>query len=288
MKPFRCTFSEYKAWKERFLKESPGYQDWLDASTNTLDKKEIMMRAILATQDGKQQICFSLMLSRNKFTVDEMNNILFINSGMFSFATWTDECVAFVIDLLKQGTDKDIKPILEEVAKGGQGAYSELPVEMHRFCKSILGDISVQRRRKIESIQCNITDTLRCSLWRKQKIASYKAEIKRLSESFEKSKSKYERTQIKTAIVNMQNDIRDFEQREKDAETIVHSMAKDYYKALNDTSEDTSFKLSDRFNWIDIYRTQKLPETYYDSMDALFTASERNKRAEIRAKKKAR
>lgn len=287
-KPFRFTYEEYKTWRSKLEKEEPGYEDWLQASTTKLDKKELMMRAIMATVDGKQQICFSLMLEKNTLTVDELNNLLFINSGMFSFATWTDECVDFVIGLLKRGTEVDIRDEIEEVAKGNKGKYAELPIQIHRQCKNILGNFDRNKIRRLEALQCDATDTMRSSLFRKSRTAFYKSEIAKYKHAIDETSSKYEKRQLKEKIFQMEQDIKGFAQREKDASGIAMNQVKEFYKALDNHDDDNAFYLIDRFNWIDIYKTQKLPEEYYDSMDALFTASERNKRAEIRAKKKAR
>ena len=288
-KPWRFDKQEYKHMKEAFAKRLNGselnneeflYKEWLDFSTQKQDMKDIMFRAIMTVKSGNRNyLCYAFIVQHNQFTLEQLKDILFINSGLFHWSVWTDEFVDFVFELLKNGTMFDVRPTLLELAKGFDGAYRNMSVGIHRFARYYLEREEENRRWNILASAKQSYEAMRIVHTLSYKVDSLKSDLSDWKDELTTTQSKFRKSELRGLISKATDEVTTCKNKIQSSIEDSEIDKKAYYKALKKRNDPYGIFLTDRFCWYDLYWNQHhLGENFFmKECRNLFSDSELNR-----------
>lgn len=141
--------------KEKAFLSKMEHEDMWEWSRNPHTAEEIMLAEIIRSKhkSDSPNVCASYYCMATPLSETDVDNLLFINSGLFTYEGWDEEVVEFVIELLMRGDRSNVYKDLKEVVK-----KKRFNVFFRKKCKDLCDaavdtKISTVNKRKDEIIR---------------------------------------------------------------------------------------------------------------------------------------
>lgn len=98
--------TDYNARKNKFYKTRHDANEWAEWSLQKQNPDDIIFREMLTAEKGKKDCnyaCATYYCQASDLTEEDIDALLFINSGLYTYDGWDEDTQAFVIDLLLMG-----------------------------------------------------------------------------------------------------------------------------------------------------------------------------------------
>lgn len=200
---------------------------------------EEIMLAEIVSQEGKYDsplVCASYYCKASDLTEKDIDNLLYINSGLFTYDGWDDDVVEFVVDLLQRGFKCNVyKELIDVVEKKKFNPY------FRKKCKELC-DKTVDL--KLLTIK-NRKDSVNGLIFQMYKGTQTIAENEKVSKRDIKPKT----------VLNLYDDLT------KEVERLREDIEK---------FDEYEIRLSERLDWLALITRGTLPKEYIERRKPLW------------------
>lgn len=230
-------FGDYVKRKKAFDKEIHDINEWSEWSMQKQDAKDIIFREMMSAMNEENYACATYYCFASDLTEEDIDALLFVNSGLFTYEGWDDATQEFVISLLQKGDKANVYEDLRR-AIADKRFNEPFTKKMKEVCnKAIDTRLGTMNARK---------NDISSAIY--QMLMSYKevAESKKLGEENPKARKHIGESlnALKKAIERLEGDMPKF--------------------------DDERVFLSDRLDWKVLLQKKNLSEEYLERRKALW------------------